>query len=50
MTFTESDGTTTVRLHIAITHIGGKAKMAAFGMKFGYKAQLDKLDKLLTSR
>lgn len=50
VTFTESDGTTTVRLHIAITHIGAKAKMAAFGMKFGYKAQLDKLDKLLTSR
>ena len=50
VTFTESDGTTTVTLRIAITHIGAKAKMAAFGMKFGYKAQLDKLDKLLTSR
>lgn len=50
VTFTESDGATTVTLRIAITHIGAKAKMAAFGMKFGYKAQLDKLDKLLTSR
>ena len=50
ITLTESGDTTTVTLHIAITDIGSKAKMAAFGMKFGYKAQLDKLDKLLSPR
>ncbi len=49
VTFTESDGSTVVRLDIAITKIGPKAKMAAFGMKWGYKAQLDKLDKLLAT-
>jgi len=45
----ERDGTTVVDLHIANTAIGPKAKMAAFGMKWGYKAQLDKLDQLLTT-
>ena len=49
VTFTESGGTTVVRLTVTITRIGPKAKMAAFGMKWGYKAQLDKLDHLLTS-
>lgn len=44
---TEVDGTTTVRLNVTISKIGPKAKLAAFGMKWGYKAQLDKLDKLL---
>lgn len=39
-----TDGTATViNLHINITRIGSGAKMAAFGMKWGYKAQLDKL-------
>ena len=47
VTFTESAGTTVVRLSVAITSIGPKAKMAAFGMKWGYKAQLDKLEGLL---
>lgn len=43
-----TDGSTTVlRLHIAITEIGPKAKMAAFGMKWGYKAQLDSLEQHL---
>lgn len=41
--FTDRDGTTHVLLTVTITAIGPKAKMAAFGMKFGYKAQLDKL-------
>ena len=49
VTFTESDGKTVVRLAITITKIGPKAKLAAFGMKWGYKAQLDKLDRLLTT-
>lgn len=49
LAFSHDDGTTTVRLQITITKIGPKAKMAAFGMKWGYKAQLDKLDALLTS-
>lgn len=47
ITFAEVDGTTTVRLHIVITQIGPKAKMAAFGMKMGYKGQLENLEKLL---
>jgi uncharacterized protein YndB with AHSA1/START domain len=47
ITFTDAGGTTVVRLTVTITRIGPKAKMAAFGMKWGYKAQLDKLDQLL---
>jgi len=43
ITLTENQGTTTVRLHVAITQIGSKAKMAAFGMKWGYKQHLAKL-------
>ena len=43
----EGDGTTSIRLHVAITSIGPKAKMAAFGMKWGYKQQLDQLGELL---
>ncbi len=50
VTFTQVDDATEVRLTIAITKIGPKAKMAAFGMKWGYKAQLDKLATLLTER
>ncbi|WNG85314.1 SRPBCC domain-containing protein [Mycobacterium sp. ITM-2016-00317] len=49
VTLTEGDGTTTVRLRVTITKIGPKAKMAAFGMKWGYKAQLDKLEKYLAA-
>lgn len=48
VTFAGDDSTTTVHLQIAITKIGPKAKMAAFGMKFGYKAYLDNLEQLLT--
>lgn len=43
-----SDGSTIIRLHVAITAIGPKAKMAAFGMKWGYRAQLDALETLLS--
>jgi uncharacterized protein YndB with AHSA1/START domain len=47
ITFSRAGDVTQVRLTIDITHIGPKAKMAAFGMKWGYKAQLDKLTELL---
>ncbi|BBX20545.1 ATPase [Mycolicibacterium duvalii] len=50
ITLTERNGDTVVVLDIAITAIGPKAKMAAFGMKWGYKAQLDKLEKYLANR
>jgi uncharacterized protein YndB with AHSA1/START domain len=50
VTLTERDGTTTVALHVTITQIGSKAKMAAFGMKWGYKAQFDKLEQYLTAQ
>lgn len=39
--------TTVVTLDVAITQIGPKAKMAAVGMKWGYKSQLDALEELL---
>jgi uncharacterized protein YndB with AHSA1/START domain len=38
---------TVVTLHVSITEIGPKAKLAAFGMKWGYKSQLDALEKHL---
>ncbi|WP_195210345.1 SRPBCC family protein [Actinomarinicola tropica] len=47
LTLTGDGTSTTVTLHVAITEIGPKAKMAAFGMKWGYKAQLDALEQLL---
>ncbi|HLT16164.1 MAG TPA: SRPBCC domain-containing protein [Acidimicrobiales bacterium] len=47
VTFAERDGATTVVLKVSIDKIGPKAKMAAFGMRWGYKAQLDKLEQLL---
>jgi len=50
VTFGDADGMTTVRLDVTITKIGPKAKMAAFGMKWGYKAHLDKLEKHLAGR
>jgi uncharacterized protein YndB with AHSA1/START domain len=49
ITFTGDDHATTVHLEITITGIGPKAKMAAFGMKWGYKAYLDKLEQLLAA-
>ncbi|BBZ02130.1 hypothetical protein MCHIJ_15670 [Mycolicibacterium chitae] len=50
VTLSEADGETTVKLHVTITQIGPKAKMAAFGMKWGYKAQFDKLAKFLAAQ
>ena len=47
LTLTGDGGRTVVTLDVAITEIGPKAKLAAFGMKWGYKAQLDALEKLL---
>lgn len=49
VTLVEAGGTTTVALHVEITEIGPKAKMAAFGMKWGYKQQLDHLEGFLRS-
>ncbi|WP_150463258.1 SRPBCC family protein [Nesterenkonia ebinurensis] len=42
---------TVVNLRIHVTKIGSgvKARLAAYGMKWGYNAQLDKLDTLLSS-
>ncbi|MBL8777558.1 MAG: SRPBCC domain-containing protein [Acidimicrobiales bacterium] len=45
----DGGATTVVTLDVAITEIGPKAKMAAFGMKWGYKAQLDALEALLAA-
>ena len=39
---------TVVALQVSITEVGPKAKMAAFGMKWGYKQQLDRLEQLLS--
>jgi uncharacterized protein YndB with AHSA1/START domain len=50
LTLTEADGSTVVLLEVAISQIGAKAKMAAFGMKWGYKQQLDQLGELLAAR
>lgn len=47
LTLSEENGVTTVRLHVTITQIGPKAKLAAFGMKWGYGQQLDHLGDLL---
>lgn len=47
VTLSQEGDRTLVRLHVTITEIGPKAKMAAFGMKWGYKQQLDKLGSLL---
>lgn len=42
---------TVLNLRIDVTEIGSgvKARLAAYGMKWGYDAQLDKLDALLSS-
>lgn len=49
VSFAEADGKTTVILEVTITDIGSKAKMAAIGMKMGYKATLGKLDEHLST-
>ena len=48
LTLTADDDQTSVTLRVSITSVGPGAKMAAFGMKWGYKAQLDKLEKHLS--
>ena len=48
LTLAEQDGRTLLHLHVTIHKIGPKAKMAAFGMKWGYKGQLAKLESLLS--
>lgn len=47
VSFSSSGSTTVVKLQIEMVKIGPKAKMAAFGMKWGYKAFLEKLGKTL---
>lgn len=47
LTLTATDEGTHAQLSVTITRIGAKAKMAAFGMKWGYKQQLEHLDRLL---
>lgn len=47
LTLTGDGETTAMTLHVSITEIGPKAKLAAFGMKWGYKSQLDALEKHL---
>lgn len=49
LVLTESDGHTKLSLQITITEIGPAAKMAAFGMKWGYKQYLDKLETFLAN-
>jgi uncharacterized protein YndB with AHSA1/START domain len=49
ISFTAVDDSTVVDLRVSITGVGSGAKMAAFGMKWGYKAQLDKLEQLLST-
>jgi uncharacterized protein YndB with AHSA1/START domain len=48
LTLVADGDTTVVELRITISAIGSGAKMAAFGMKWGYKAQLDKLGTYLS--
>jgi uncharacterized protein YndB with AHSA1/START domain len=45
---TEDGDKTVANLRVTINAIGSGAKMAAFGMKWGYKTQLDKLEAFLT--
>src|SRR3546814_14194512 len=42
VTLTADGSKTDLTLHVAITEIGSKAKLAAFGMKWGSKVQLDR--------
>jgi uncharacterized protein YndB with AHSA1/START domain len=44
----EDGDKTVVELNVTINAIGSGTKMAVFGMKWGYKAQLDKLEAFLT--
>lgn len=48
LTLSDDGGDTKLSLSIVITEIGPGAKMAAFGMKWGYKQYLDKLEGYLS--
>lgn len=49
---TNQGDNTTLSLHVSITEIGSgvKAKLAVFGMRWGYKSQLDALERHLAGR
>lgn len=49
LTLTDQGEKTSLTLHVTITEIGSglKAKLAVFGMRWGYKSQLDALERLL---
>jgi uncharacterized protein YndB with AHSA1/START domain len=49
VTLAEDGDQTRLDLRITITDIGSGAKMAAFGMKWGYKAHLDHLGSVLAA-
>jgi uncharacterized protein YndB with AHSA1/START domain len=49
VTLTEKGDGTVVHLRVEILEIGSGAKMAAFGMRWGYKAHLDKLEAYLAA-
>lgn len=49
VTMREAGDATVLRLDVDIVKVGPKAKMASFGMKWGYKAQLDALAELLST-
>lgn len=49
LTLNGDESGTTVKLRITITEIGTGAKMAAFGMKWGYKQYFDKLERFLST-
>lgn len=50
VTFASDGDGTLVRLLVTISDLGSAGKMAAFGMRWGYKAQLGKLETFLASR
>jgi uncharacterized protein YndB with AHSA1/START domain len=47
LTLAEDGASTTITLQVQILRTGSGAKMAAFGMKWGYKAHLDHLETVL---
>lgn len=48
LTLTDVEGASLVKLTVSISEIGPGAKMAAFGMKMGYKQYLSNLDRHLS--
>jgi uncharacterized protein YndB with AHSA1/START domain len=50
VTLSEDGDKTVVNLRITINEIGSGAKMAAFGMKWGYKQYFDKLEAYLANK